>query len=141
MKRLWLLVTLTAAMVLGGTSALADAPTARCHRFCITVVPDRGEVGQVFLIRGRSWLPRKEIRAFYGVPCFTGVACPTSGKVTRFKPDRRGRFTFYFENGPGTCALKGIGAPTGFGKAPITFRQIGQRKLVSRTAELEIEDQ
>ena len=139
MKNVSRIMVLTVVLMLAAGNELADS-APRCAKFCVSMLPKEGKVGQVFLVRGRYWLPRTGIRASYGPPCFSGSTCVGSRQLKRFRTDRRGGFEFYFENGPGDCSLNGIGAPTGFGRGPIIFRQIGKQKAIRRTVPVVIND-
>jgi hypothetical protein len=145
MKRL---VVLTIAAMLMGTTSLADGSGSgsSCRRFCLSVSPSEGEVGQVFFIRGHGWLPNRLVRATFGQPCFSTdpkTPCIASARVKRFHTSRRGGFLFVFENGPGSCKLQGVGVPGGVGRGPVNFRQFGKQAgrkvVVERVARLTVD--
>jgi hypothetical protein len=106
-----------------------------CQRYCVTVAPKRGNTKTVFTFRGHDWLPRRLVRAVYGVYCPRGAVCILIAKTTRFRTDERGRFMFRFRNGPEP--LTGVPRPRASGGGPVTFEQWtgrpGQSRRISRS--------
>ena len=79
-----------------GTGCVDPAP-------CVYVSPDPASVkrpGTVYVYRGRGWRPNRPVQAEYGSYCSPRAsACAGVGLSSRFRTDRRGRFTFRLRHG------------------------------------------
>jgi hypothetical protein len=146
--RLFTIAFLTALFPWGVIALEAGAKPAahqaKCQRFCLTVSPEQGKLGQVFTIRGRGWLPKRKVEALFGFYCPPGP-CLLSRQIKRFRTTQDGRFMFQFENGPGSCGVENAGVRGGDGRGPVLFRQrgkvSGRLKTVQRTAHFSVDGQ
>ena len=84
----------------GGAAAQGTGQSPDCTRFCMSVTPAQGTVGDtVFRIAGRGWRPRGRVSVFYGPYCDPGEACPAIAYFVRIRANRRGGFVFRFRDG------------------------------------------
>jgi hypothetical protein len=109
---------------------------------CVYVSPDPRKVtrpGTVYVYRGRGWRPNRPVDAEYGSYCPPRAsACAGVGLGTRFRTDRRGRFTFRLRHG--NLLPRRVPRPAGAGGEADTIRFVqwsgreGRSRRIERDA-------
>jgi hypothetical protein len=92
--------------------------------------------GTVYVYRGRGWRPNRSVEAEYGSYCPPRAeACATIVQTSRFRTDRRGRFTFRLRHGNLLLPRVPRPASAGGGADTILFVQWSGREGRSRRIE------
>jgi hypothetical protein len=116
-------------------ASAAKAPAREPTKPKVRVAPKTGPPGTVFVFKGRGWRPHVRMEAIYGEYC-PGPDCSSIGYSARIVPDKAGRFTFRFREGPRDGA-RDLRPPAAAGGGPVTFQQFAgsayHSRLVRRT--------